>query len=359
MSRRRHGKRPRPARGKNRPPPGARHARAAQPSEPPPAANLKAPRLRPDERVASEEKEASVQASLSATLAAWLPQPMLRLELVRIFAPLAILGFMSSRLAYATHWIGGAGYRVPEMSGDDWRQPLYIAPLPDWAAWTVAALMVGSGLALSLGWRARRAAVVFAATLAFVALSDRLAAFTVSKLAPAIAIALALSPCGESLGIDAWRARRRRRDWRPQEHDTGAVRFVQVFLAVFYSASGIAKLQGDWLDVPHVLFSHVHDSYQTWFTWVVANAMPSVGWTFLQGVTLIFEVGAPLWFALPKTRTLACCAGVAMHVLIGLMFGPVKWFALLMITLLVAAYAPWAWLERLEARWLRPAGAET
>jgi hypothetical protein len=38
--------------------------------------------------------------------------------------------------------------------------------------------------------------------------------------------------------------------------------------------------------------------------------------------------------------------GVGMHLMIGLMFGPVIWFSLLMMTLLVASYAPAPWLAR-------------
>ena len=59
----------------------------------------------------------------------------------------------------------------------------------------------------------------------------------------------------------------------------------------------------------------------------------------------VFEIGAPVWFGLSRTRTLAFLYGVAMHVLIGLMFGPVVWFALLMITMLVGGYAPDGWFS--------------
>ena len=140
----------------------------------------------------------------------WLkePVPVLRLELVRFAAPLGILGFMASRIAYADEWLGDGGFRVPDLGVADPRQPLYLPPLPGWASWWVAAVLVASGLALSLGFHARRAAWLFAAAAAYVALSDRLAAFTVSKLAPVIGIALALSPCGMRFGIDAWRKRR-------------------------------------------------------------------------------------------------------------------------------------------------------
>src|SRR5690606_23964692 len=95
----------------------------------------------------------------------WLstPQPVLRVEILRIGAPLAILGFMSSRLAHADEWLGDGGFRVPDLGVADYRQPLYVPPLPSWAAWLVAAVLVASGLAVAAGFRARRAAVVFAA----------------------------------------------------------------------------------------------------------------------------------------------------------------------------------------------------
>jgi hypothetical protein len=60
----------------------------------------------------------------------------------------------------------------------------------------------------------------------------------------------------------------------------------------------------------------------------------------MQATTLAFEFGAPLWFGLKWTRPYAFIYGLTMHALIGMMFGPVAWFGLLMMGLLVAAYAP-------------------
>ena len=126
----------------------------------------------------------------------------------------------------------------------------------------------------------------------------------------------------------------------------GNVRFFQVLLPVFYMSSGIFKAKGDWLSDPYVLWSHIHDSYQTWVSWFIGNHAPKVMWTILQGITLVFEALAPIWYALPWTRPFAFGWAVMMHFMIGLMFGPVIWFSLLMITLNVAAYAPLSWLER-------------
>jgi hypothetical protein len=281
----------------------------------------------------------------------WLDTPVhfLRLELVRIGAPLAILGFMSSRIAHADEWLGDAGFRVPDLGKSDYRQPLYLASLSSTSAWLVAAVLVASGLALAAGWRARWAAGIFAIVTAYVALSDRLAAFSVSKLAPVIAIALAASPCGTRWGVDAWLRKRRDPGAKlPKKIVSGSVRFFQILLPTIYCASGIAKGRGDWLKHSHVLWTHLHDTYQTSVTVALANILPAPSWTLLQGITLVFETLAPLWFVWKRSRTPALIWAVGMHTMIGLMFGPVRYFALLMATLVVASYAPETWLEKLR-----------
>jgi hypothetical protein len=291
----------------------------------------------------------SLPTPSAAAVWAWLdaPEPVLRLEIIRIFAPLATLGFMSSRLAHADEWLTDVGFQVPPMEVPDFRQPLYLSPLSTTSAWALAAAMVISGLLVSAGFRARGAALVFAATLAYVALADRLAAFTVSKLSPAVMLALAASPCGARFSVDAWLKRRRDPEAPLPRHVAAAsVRFFQLLLPIFYCGSGIAKARGDWLTHPYVLYTHLHDSYQTALSWTVANVFPTWTYTLLQAVVFSVETGAPLLFAFRKTRFLALATAVAMHALIGLMFWPVRWFALLMITLWCGAFLPETWLSR-------------
>lgn len=279
----------------------------------------------------------------------WLfgPQPIVRLELLRILLPLCILGFLTTRIVHADAWISDAGFEVPNMGGD-WRQPMYLPAPPASAAWAMCAVLVASGLAVSAGFRARAAAAVFAVCLAYAALADRLEAFTVMKLAPVVSLALAVSPVGTRYGIDAWLRRRKNpAAVVPRLCAGGCVRFFQLLLPVFYFSSGLCKAKGDWLSHPAVLWTHLHDSYQTWVSWFLANHAPAWSWTVLQGVTLAFEVGAPLWFGLRWTRLFGLGYGVAMHTMIGLMFGPVIWFSFLMISMLVASYAPEPWLRRL------------
>jgi hypothetical protein len=146
--------------------------------------------------------------------------------------------------------------------------------------------------------------------------------------------------------------------------NSGAVRFLQLLPIVIYSASGIAKARGDWLRVPLVLWSHVHDSYQTPVAFALASILPGWAWTVSQGLVLTFEFLAPLWFGLARTRPYALWFGLGMHLMIGLMFGPVLWFALLMMTLLFAGHAPERLLapverlaDRLDGKPAEPAGA--
>jgi uncharacterized membrane protein YphA (DoxX/SURF4 family) len=280
--------------------------------------------------------------------AVFAPRPIERLAAVRILAPLTVLGFLSSRIAHTDDWLSDAGFRIPAVSG--WQQPANLPSLPGWAAWAVGGGLVASGLATSLGAWTRWASGVFAALLAYVALADRLSAFTVSKISPVIALALCLTPSGARFSIDAWRAHRRAPSApRPALVSGGCVSFFQILLPVFYCSSGVAKATGDWLSQPYVLWTHLHDSYQTTVSWLLANHLPPWAWTAFQGAVLAFECGAPLWFSLRITRPYACAFAVGMHLMIGLMFGPVIWFSLLMISLLIASYAPERWLLRVFA----------
>ena len=277
------------------------------------------------------------------------PQPIERLAALRIFLPLAILGFLASRMVHADDWLSTAGFHPPQLI-DDWRQPLGLGPVTPTTAWLLATGLVIAGLGTSLGVATRWMTTLFAGLLAYTTLADRLEAFTVSKLGTVLVIALALSPCGARASFDAWwRGRREPARVAPTHCEGGSVRFFQILIPVFYFSSGVCKAAGDWLHDPYVLWSHLHDSYQTSVSLFAANHAPPWAWTVLQAATLAFEVGAPLWFGWRRTRPYALAYGVGMHAMIGLMFGPVLWFSLLMIVVLVAGYAPITWLRVIRA----------
>jgi Vitamin K-dependent gamma-carboxylase len=276
------------------------------------------------------------------------PQPVIRLVVLRIGAPLWIVGFMFDRLLHADDWISAAAFRVPRGAWQG-NAPVYVPGVPVDIAWTVAALLVASALLTSMGVFTRYSAIVLSATLVFVALADQLSVFTVSRIGPVIALVLAVGPSGSRLSVDAWWRRRRGGGLPKKMRPLGELRFIQLFVPIFYSASGIAKARGDWLKVPMLLWTHLHDSYQTPVTVALGNIMPTWAWTFQQGLVLSFEILAPLWFALRWTRPFALVIGLGMHAMIAIMFGPVVSFSLLMMTLLVASFAPERFLGPFEA----------
>ena len=97
-----------------------------------------------------------------------------------------------------------------------------------------------------------------------------------------------------------------------------------------------------------MLWSQLHDSYQTVVSFWLASHLPAWSWPPMQGAVLLFEMGAPIWFSMRKTHRLATIFGLGMHAMIGLMFGPVVWFALLMMSLLFAGHGDDSWLAPVE-----------
>jgi hypothetical protein len=99
-----------------------------------------------------------------------------------------------------------------------------------------------------------------------------------------------------------------------------------------------------------VLWTHLHDTYQTEISYWLARVSPTWIWTPLQIAVLAFELLAPLWFSLKWTRPVALVFGLGMHFMIALMFGPVVWFGFLMMFLLIGTYMP----DRAYERWVEP-----
>jgi Vitamin K-dependent gamma-carboxylase len=283
------------------------------------------------------------------------PQPLVRLELVRILVPLAVLLFLSSRIAHVDDWIGVSGFHVPELAKASSRQPLYLAPLAPFAARALAVVLVASGLGLAAGALTRVSGALFTVTLLYANLIDRLSEFTVSKIGVVLALALTLSPAGARWSVDALSKSRRRPGPPPTLVRAGYVRAFQLLLVSFYLASGIAKWNGDW-PFGDVIYSQIHDSYQTVIAYGFGRVVPAWGWLALQTTTLAYEMGAPLWFGVRATRPFALVYGLTMHATIGLMFGPLIWFSLLMMSLLVSCFAPAAWLEAALARLTKLSG---
>lgn len=263
------------------------------------------------------------------------PQPAHRLALVRILAPLAILGLLSSRLAFFDAFFTRDGFHLPPLHPGSVNQPVYLAPLGDGSALVITLLLVVSGLALAAGYRTRLANIVFAALVAYVALFDRIAAVSVNKLGTVVIVALCFAPSGIAYSLDARRARSPGRQAPPAEVPGVVVRFLQIQLVVLYAASGYCKaFQGDWLKNGYVLWSQIHGHYQTFFSYWAGRLLPPWAWPALQWPVLAYESFAPLLLSVRRTRTPTVIFGLCMHLAVGLLFRRLIYFSLLMIALL-------------------------
>ncbi len=266
---------------------------------------------------------------------------MIRLAFMRIFLPLAILCFLSSRLLHPGEWLTNQGFHIQNLGHKDWRQPLYIPTVSLFTAVVICIMTTLSGLLLSIGLKSRAAAGIFTISLVYLALADRLETFTVGKIGAVLALALFMTPSGSTVSLDAWIKNRHlgvNENKKEKRITWGNIRFFQALILILYFASGLSKMRGDWLHHDHVLWTHIHDSYQTLPAFWVAQHFPKRGWHLLQYIVLVFEVGAPIWFLCPYTRRAALWSGLAMHTFIGLCFGPVVWFALLMMLLLIGCF---------------------
>jgi len=135
------------------------------------------------------------------------PRPIARLVVVRIFASLAILGFLSSRIVHADDWLSVAGFRLPDVDR--------LAH----AARAAGATGVG-GVDGRRGAHRHRARHRRRRVHAVVERPVRGAAGLRRARRPArgvhrvqaravVALALCLSPSGARASVDAWRLRRR------------------------------------------------------------------------------------------------------------------------------------------------------
>ncbi len=267
---------------------------------------------------------------------AWLgfwfaPQKAHRIALLRIVAPLAILGLLSSRLWNFREFFTSAGYHVPDLLQSRVQQPYYIHPIGELLAHLIAILLVLSGLCVSLGLVTRPANVLFAGLLGYASLFDRVSAVSVNKLGTTVMIALCFCPSGARYSLDALLRRRP----APDEFPGAPLRFLQVQLAVMYCASGLCKtLQGDWLKNGYVLWSQIQGHYQTAFAYFFGGHLPSWLWPPLQALVLGYELLAPLLLSLRRTRGATLCFGFLMHFFVALLFRRIVYFSVLMMSLL-------------------------
>ena len=258
---------------------------------------------------------------LLARASAWAlaPTPAIRLESFRWTTTLALFIYTLAWSFDAREWLTPVGFHVSPAASYGLQLPV---PLLSPAALPVFLIVyLGSMVAILLDLRPRACSYVVFAGLLYVTTADRLASFSMNKLALVSWLVLLLAPWPE-------RSRNETSEDPPQLRSAWPLRICQGTVLLQYFGAGICKLRGDWLDSSNVLWLQAQDVYMTELSAWMVRVLPAWVWAGLQHGALAFELLAPILFCVRRLRPIAFAWGLAMHLGIGLMMYRVGYFSL-------------------------------
>lgn len=248
------------------------------------------------------------------------PSPSAPLRWFRKACALTLLIYTLTWAQHAREWLTDAGYHLSSAASRGLQLPV---PLLD--RWSVVAFLtvyVVALLAVLFDRRPRLASAVVLVCLTYVTTADRLAAFSMNKLALVAWLVLVLAPWPEGDG-DAQAS-----EGAGELRSAWPLRVLQVTLILQYLGAGICKLRGGWIDDPQVLWLQVQSIYMTDLAAWSVRALPMWAWAGMHYAALAFELLAPVLFGAARLRPLAFLWGLGMHLAIGLMMYRVGIFSL-------------------------------
>jgi len=219
-------------------------------------------------------------------------------------------------------WLTAWGFHL---NAQELRALGYPDPFPLMEAWMVpvfAALALGSATAIICNWHRRIALVVAFGCALYAQGVDFMSAYSLNKLFIAVYALLATAP-GYHCNPDTCRL----------SISAAPIRIIQLTLMVQYLTAGISKCSpGDWLKYNDVLWTQVQGIHRTDLAaWMLRN-LPMWPWTVMQWTALIFELTAPLLFAVRRLRPAAFILGIGFHVMIALLMKTLIFFSLQMFS---------------------------
>ncbi|MFO7566715.1 MAG: HTTM domain-containing protein [Enhygromyxa sp.] len=256
-----------------------------------------------------------------ARASAWAlgPVPAIRLESFRWTLTLALFVYTLAWSLEAGEWLTAAGFHLSPEASRGLQLPVPL--LPPAALPVFLILYIGSMVAILLDLRPRAFSYVVFAGLLYVTTADRLASFSMNKLALVSWLILLLAPWpSSSKSSEAVDSAQLRSAW--------PLRILQATLLLQYFGAGVCKLRGDWLSSSRVLWLQAQDVYMTDLSAWMVRELPGWVWAGLQHGALAFELLAPILFCVRRLRPLGFAWGLAMHLGIGLMMYRVGYFSL-------------------------------
>lgn len=197
----------------------------------------------------------------------------------------------------------------------------YPPPFPRMPAWMVPGfgvliLLATAGIVLN-HWR-RLALITMAIVAVYVQGVDYLSTSAQNKLAIAVFVLLATAPGYRKDPVTG-----------QMTACLAPVRVIQATLLIEYWAAGWTKSfgEGAWLKHADSLQLVIQGFHRTDLAAWFLRTMPPMFWTVGQFSTLVFEIGAPVWFTWKRTRWVAIASGFLLHLGIALLMKNLIFFS--------------------------------
>jgi hypothetical protein len=223
----------------------------------------------------------------------------------------------------AYEWLTPRGFHLSAAAGPA-GEPSPWPPLPPALVPWLGALVLGSGLAVILGWRPRFFCWVLLAVALYVRRVDLIAAFSLNKLYVFGYAVLALAPPVRELPA------------RGRVQSAWPVRVLQSSLILHYGTAALCKmLHGDWLSDPDILWANVQGVFRTDAAAWLLRHVPRWGWWVMSYGAFSFEAMAPVLLAYRRTRPIAFLWGAGFHLIVAATMHRLIFFSVQMISFYV------------------------
>jgi hypothetical protein len=213
------------------------------------------------------------------------PVDSLRLDIFRTMIGLSLFFYMRFRWAYADEWLTQKGYHLSPAYDPYFDRVIPLLTEP-WL--TVFGIVFFSSIILfTIGWKIRLTALTSFLCLLYVSAADPLAFFSPNKVLICTLAVFIFSSEGR-----CWLS-----STEPRYISAWPLRTLRAFIIIHLFTAGWSKVVfGEWLYNPYVLWTQIQGTFCTDFAAFLLRHLPVKAWTFLQMMSLLFELLVPVFF---------------------------------------------------------------
>lgn len=248
----------------------------------------------------------------------------IRIDTFRFLLGISMLLYFATWWQHAGEWLTTEGYHVSSRVFGHVPQlpPLSPKLLPPFTVFFFVSILLWTA-----GVKTRVTSITSFLSVSYVTLVDVFAAYTLNKLYMVSLLVFVLIDHGYY-----WTALK-----RPVALTSAwPVRVLQATIIIQYFCAGYAKMIfGDWLENPHVLWSHLQGVYMTdTAAWVLNHAAyGTLSW--FQYTALTFEVFCPILFCFKPLRPAGLLLGLGFQTMIALTMDQLFFFSFQMVVFYV------------------------